>query len=66
LSAQWQDLIKPILRYIREKGLTSEEEIYKELQNQGASREDIDAALTQLMREGAIYSPKTGFYKCTW
>jgi DNA replicative helicase MCM subunit Mcm2 (Cdc46/Mcm family) len=66
LSAQWQDWIKPILSYIREKGLTSEEEIYKELQNQGASREDIDAALTQLMREGVIYSPKTGFYKCTW
>ena len=66
MSSQWQDLIKPILRYIREKGVASEEEIYKEFQNQGASREDVDAALSQLMREGAVYSPRTGFYKCTW
>ena len=65
-TSQWQDWIKPILSYIREKDWTREDEIYKEFQERGASREDIEAVLAQLVREGAIYTPRAGVYRRTW
>ena len=65
-TSQWQDWIKPILSYIREKDWTREDEIYKEFQERGVSREDIEAVLAQLVREGAIYTPRVGVYRRTW
>jgi hypothetical protein len=65
----WQSWIQPILEYVTNKSLTggwtSEEEVYREFLGRGASREDVEKAISQLIREGTLYTPRLGFLRKT-
>ncbi len=48
-----------------ETGVVEETKLYEELQKIGLKDEDFKKALTQLLKEGLIYSPKSGYLKRT-
>ncbi len=48
-----------------DEGIVEEAKVFEELQKAGLKDEDIKKGLTQLLKEGLIYSPKTGYLKRT-
>jgi len=65
----WQSWIQPVLEYVTEKqretGIVKEEDVIKEFINRGASEDDIEKAIRQLLREGTLYSPRPEFLRKT-
>jgi hypothetical protein len=61
--------IQPILVYVTDKtnseGMAKEEDVYSEFVKQGASREEIQSAIAQMVREGTLYAPRAGFLRKT-
>lgn len=58
-------LLSTISQLQDELGMAEEIRIEDELLKNGFQKEDIHKALTQLLKEGLIYSPKAGFVKKT-
>ncbi len=63
------DRVKTVYRIIKrlsaEYGEATHEAIVEEAKNQGVKEEDIESILSQLKRNGDVYSPKYGVYKPT-
>jgi DNA replicative helicase MCM subunit Mcm2 (Cdc46/Mcm family) len=66
LRDKLQAVLSTIVDSEKETGMVREEELYDKLQQEyNIRREEAYRLISQLTREGTIYSPRQGFFKKT-